>query len=276
MSSPTTVLGFDLKRIPIKPIAKALFSMKNLNALGVLIFVCYFVGYDNFYRPNAEKLATLQEAITQRQTELSQKKQQSENAQDIGENLKELAVTLPTLDKDTEPNILAATAVNQVYEFITDPQKRTVGEVLPANLAKLELVALKKSDGKLVNVFDEKVPAPRPSQKNAVSQLSSGEDGPSSFNLWKFDYQLTVRGPYIAMADLMNDMVSSRQLLVINQISLKPSDTDASQQTSLSPPTADTGDTGSETSVNKAKPGTPVEMSLLFSIYLLDPRQADE
>lgn len=244
-------------------------NFKVLALTGMVFFIIYFIDYDTFFKPNWMKIQGIDKTIGEKKIELDAKKQEMQQLKQWQDELAGLQIEIPKLAKGESPKVVAVSASKQLVDLIEGIRPGTVGEPLPPEHG-LKLISMEQ---KSTDQFDLIAPPDPNAPAPATPPNGQAAAAPTSVKVWRFDYDMVVQGTYVALADLINEMVASKNLLIINQLMILPKGKSAQPGgggtpqpptfINLKPLSGQPGETGGSE--------YPLEMQLNFSIYLDEP-----
>jgi hypothetical protein len=270
---------------------KALTDVKIIMLAILLIFLLYEGAYDSIFKPKLAQLTTLNETSDTRTKELEQKVQGLEHLNQLESTLKDLQTTVIELPQGESPRVVAASESKKVADlanspvvFTTapsspvEPQKESTGSEpnkdKPLNeetlepeknketfnatgINKREVVSFSPKGDSVINILDAK----------AVAQFK--DNGLTTINLLKFDYELKLKGSYAALVDFLNKVVMMKNLVSINHLVFELPKEEATVQ-----PTNPLDK--SKANKDESDNSVPVEMTLNFSVYIYDPATSQQ
>jgi hypothetical protein len=222
---------------------KALLGSKVLMLLFLLGTIVYYGGYETIYKTNMVKLTALDKQLKEKNEDYTQRKEDVENLKRWEEELKEIKTVVIELEEEQSTRVEAVNQTRILTELI-----RGVGreyETLPEPHDTLELISFKPTADTVVDIVSQ-------------TPLPKADAAPPPINMARFDFEVRVKGTYPALVDLINHLVLSQNLLVINKVLIKKGNP---KDHLLEPDPLE-------------KPDHPVliEMFVYLSLYIYDPK----
>jgi hypothetical protein len=223
---------------------KVLMYPKAAALVGLLVFILYGIGWDTVWRPSFDALKTRDEAITKQRGELTKKQALQQRYTDMERQLRNLTVTMLPVHPGNSATVVA---LGEAAELLRLAQGEKMADRswpgLPKPHDSRENVLLTPTGSVLLDLrkpSDKDAASPGGSPANEVQKPTSNpaenaspgtsNDLPQSVPVERFDYDLKATGTYPALMDLLNELVTYRRLIKINQVQIVPNTASGAEQ----------------------------------------------
>ncbi len=281
----------DMKTVlPI--LGQVLIDLKVLMSIGLIIFSIWAIGIETVYKPMNESLTRKDQALKSQAESYEQQKQLVTQYKEWQTQLKELNTDLYAIDPSQPATVAAANSKATLVKLIQGAfRSKSSRPPLPAPhdlRQRVEVIEKKHTQVSLGMTSEEAKPAesgegnsdgaaapghlpggkppgesPGGGEEASAPSASAGQPSDTqNLKLEKFDYEVHVTGTYVGMADLLNELASQPNLVVVRSVKIMPADTGETEAAQSRPDP-------------KATPDAPVKIDMILqvSMYLYQKTQ---
>jgi Tfp pilus assembly protein PilO len=263
---------------------KSLMNLQVGMMLLLVVSIIYFLGYDTAYVSSNKKLTELETKRKTLDDELQKKRQEAEKLKQWESELKGIETQIPKLKAGESARVLAITESKKVADlaqgigrdaekFPPLPEPHNKLTVLGFNLVSEQKVQV--GDDAVPKTLDNKTPAAAPPPA-AGSGGADAEAAAKPLLFSKFSYELRLKGTYPALADLLNQVGQSDQLISIEKVIMKQhleGESSGSNASGPNSPGSRSGGSANTDNPETAGDSVLLEMIMLFSLYFHEPNQ---
>lgn len=263
---------------------KSLMNLQVGMMLLLVLSIIYFLGYDTAYVSSNKKLTELETKRKTLDEDFKKKQQEAEKLKQWESELKGIETEIPELKAGESARVTAITESKKIADLAQgigrDAEKFPP---LPEPHNKLTVLGFTLISEQKVQVGDDAVPKTLDSKAPAEAAPPAGADATAAASkpliFSKFSYELRLKGTYPAMADLLNQVGQSSQLISIEKVIMKQklegesSGANPSGSRQFGPNSSASQVNGSDTGTKAETAGDEVllEMIMLFSLYFHEP-----
>jgi hypothetical protein len=217
-----------------------MFKPKIGGLLISLFIVVMPVGKDWAFTTLWGKQMALDSQITMQQGLNTQKEAELKQFAIWKEQLKGLRSDILVLKEGQSAKVLASSEIARLLSFAKgDNRDPELGPPLPSPHTHRQFISMSPGVNRIVNllandpqasVAPSPTPAPTapapmggPPMGNPMG-MASPQQSLTKLNAWRFDYDITLQGTYAGLADVLNEWIHYKHLVVFRNISLKPVD----------------------------------------------------
>jgi Tfp pilus assembly protein PilO len=259
---------------------KSLMNLQVGMMLLLVLSIIYFLGYDTAYVSSNKKLTELETKRKTMDEEFKKKQQEAEKLKQWESELKGIETEIPELKAGESARVIAITESKKIADlaqgigrdaekFPPLPEPHNKLTVLGFTLVSEQKVQV--GDDAVPKTLDNKAPAQAPSPAGGDAAAAAAAK-PLIFS--KFSYELRLKGTYPAMADLLNQVGQSGQLISIEKVIMKQKvdgESAGANPAGPNPSSPPTTGTANASNVEKAGDEVLLEMIMLFSLYFHEP-----
>lgn len=249
-------LEIDFKDINWKQTLKTVGQvLMDPKVLGCVIGIGLVIWQSNetFFVPANKTMELRQQALAEQQKLIQERKQSQGQFNVWQRELKGLSTTLIKLSPGDNAQVVALSKSSELVELANkvggnpdDPN------ALPPPHDKLTGVSITARGNSTVDIM----PKQAEGAEGSAPDSRAGSGAPTSVKLEKFDYEMKMKGTYVALTHFINELVSRENLVVLNEIVMsKPLDEEEPDPLEF------------------PDYPVPVEMTLKFSLLLFDPEK---
>jgi hypothetical protein len=252
----TKTNGFAQLMGLIKPYLKGFMNIKNGSMLALLVFLLWQIEYDVCLKPNLDKLGSISTLLNKAAKTKAAEATKATLFKELDEELKTVPVAITTLT-GTQSKTLVSLSQGEFLVRLAKGLERLPalptampGDPLkvikfsqngPAKETTIAAFLAQLPDGATTAATPAVTPTAPPPTPAVPTPPTSAGGAPATAQepplvtaasmrklddktdpLTQFDYTLVVQGPYVTLADLVNQLVLSPSAVSLRQINLRP------------------------------------------------------
>lgn len=183
------------------------------------ILAWYQIGVNTFLVGPMTKLGQVNDLISKQEDDARTAQQQQAEFQQQAERYKAMKQVLITIEEGSSPEVAAVAKAEQLADVFRYKRDGVLTMALSPEMAQRELVSLNPlGPGKITDLV--KLP-PAGSTEAPVGLQNGAEEGEGaagSYKAWRYEYELKATGTLAGLMSFINELVASRQLIVIDKL----------------------------------------------------------
>lgn len=268
---------------------KLVFVPKVGGLLASLFVLLMPVGYDGIFKPGWEQVQSTNNALKAAEKKLEHKKAEMQQFDQWKQQLKGLEFGMAEVQAGQSPKVLAASQSSFLMDLAKGANRdAALGPGLPEPHSKREVLSLTSRSEQEYDILQPDAGKSGETGGGDKAKQEAAAGAPlKNLKVWRFDYELKVRGTYPALADLINQLIYQKQTFKLNEVRIEvaPLANTTDNNTALASGTPGAVPTNSDSSTGAAPPDSPttppppavvmtqpLDMTLGFSLFYYDKK----